>query len=24
MMQYSCISGSGDILATQEFNFKIE
>ena len=24
MMQYSCISGSGDIIATQEFDFKIE
>ncbi|HSI53796.1 MAG: energy transducer TonB [Ramlibacter sp.] len=24
MMQYKCISGGGDIIATQEFNFKIE
>jgi protein TonB len=24
MMQYRCISGSGDIIATQEFDFKIE
>jgi len=24
MMQYRCISGSGDIIATQEFGFKIE
>lgn len=24
MMQYRCISGSGDIMATQEFDFKIE
>jgi periplasmic protein TonB len=24
MMQYKCISGSGDIIATQEFAFKIE
>jgi protein TonB len=24
MMQYSCISGSGDIIATQEFDFKLE
>ncbi|GAB2586885.1 hypothetical protein GCM10027034_19020 [Ramlibacter solisilvae] len=24
MMQYGCVSGSGDIIATQEFNFRIE
>jgi protein TonB len=24
MMQYRCISGSGDIIATQEFDFKLE
>jgi periplasmic protein TonB len=24
MMQYGCISGSGDIIATQEFVFRIE
>ena len=24
MMQYKCVSGGGDIIATQEFNFKIE
>jgi protein TonB len=24
MMQYKCVSGSGDIIATQEFAFKIE
>src|SRR4051812_26153177 len=24
MMQYQCVSGAGDILATQEFGFKIE
>ncbi|MDP3759679.1 MAG: energy transducer TonB [Ramlibacter sp.] len=24
MMQYRCVSGSGDIIATQEFDFKIE
>ena len=24
MMQYRCIAGSGDIIATQEFDFKIE
>jgi protein TonB len=24
MMQYKCISGNGEVMATQEFNFKIE
>jgi protein TonB len=24
MMQYGCVSGSGDIIATQDFNFKLE
>ena len=24
MMQYRCIAGSGDIVATQEFDFKLE
>jgi protein TonB len=24
MMQYKCISGSGDIVATQEFSFKVD
>ncbi len=24
MMQYKCVSGDGDVIATQEFNFKVE
>jgi protein TonB len=24
MMQYKCISGSGDMIATQEFSFKLD
>jgi protein TonB len=24
MMQYKCVSDEGDVLATQEFNFKLE
>jgi protein TonB len=24
MMQYKCVSDDGDVIATQEFNFKVE
>jgi protein TonB len=24
MMQYKCVSGDGEVIATQEFNFKVE